>query len=60
MRARTLRDSLTGLNLRGTYEEIGIGQSNVLGSQGKSSNPSFQDKRDHVASIPDASTKVDL
>ena len=59
MRKHTLRDSLAGLNLRDNCEETGIGQSDVPSNRGKSSNPSFQNERDNVASVPDASPKVD-
>ena len=59
MRGRTLGDRLIGLDLRGICGENGIGQPDLLDSRGKSSNPLFRDERDHVASVPDASSGVD-
>ena len=55
----TLGDSLVVLDLQGTSEETSIGQLDVPGDRGKSSNPSFRDERDHVASVPDALPRVD-
>ena len=59
MRGRTFRGSLAGLDLRGTCRGTDIGQSNVPSDCRKSSSPSFQDERDYVASVPDASPRVD-